>query len=54
LALRLLKARVRVVISIFVVICFTLALVAFVVETQFLELSTLARRVLGVLVKRAG
>jgi hypothetical protein len=54
LALRLLKARVSVVVSIFVVISFTLALVALAVKTQFLELSALSRRVLGVLVERAG
>jgi len=38
----------------FVVISFTLAFVAFGVETQFLELSALCRRVLGVLVEKAG
>jgi hypothetical protein len=49
-----LKARVSVVISIFVVISFTLALVALAVKTQFLELSALNRRVLGGLVEGTG
>ena len=40
--------------SIFVVISFTLALVAFSTKTQFMELSALSRRVLGVPVERAG
>ena len=54
MALGLLEARVSVVVSIFVVINFTLAFVGFGIETQFLELSALGRRVLGVLVERAG